>query len=237
MATKQDILFEGKEKKIFSTDDPGTVLIRFNDIATAFGGVKRARLKDKGKCNNRISAILFDALSAAGVPNHFISLENDREQLCRKVEVIPLQMIVRNRLAGTTARLLGVENGTRIPNTVYELRYNSDAVGDPMINDTHVIALGVLSREELDEVYRLAAKTNEVLKDLFHKAGIELVDFKMEVGRDSDGHIIISDEISPDNSRLWDEATGEILDKDRFRHDMSDVCASYREVMDRLMKL
>lgn len=237
MATKQDILFEGKEKRIFSTDEPGTVLIRFNDVVTAFGGIKRARLKDKGKYNNRISSIIFEALTAAGVPNHFISLENDREQLCRKVGIIPLQMIVRNRLAGTTAKLLGVENGTRIPNTVYEIRYNSDAVGDPMINDTHVIALGLLSREELDEVYALALRTNEVLRDLFHRAGIELVDFKMEVGRAEDGRIIISDEISPDNSRLWDEKTGEILDKDRFRHDMSDVCASYREVMDRLMKL
>ena len=234
---KNELIFDGKEKKIYATSDPGTVLIHYNDVATAFGGVKRATLKDKGICTNRISAICFEALRDAGVENHFISMQNEREQLCRKIEIIPLQLIVRNRLAGTTARLLGVENGTFIPNTVFELRYNCDSLQDPMINDHHAVALGIATYAELGHIYDLARRANDALRALFHKAGIELVDFKMECGRTEEGDIIISDEISPDNSRLWDEKTGEVLDKDRFRHDMSDVCASYREVMERLVKV
>ena len=232
-----ELIFDGKEKKIYSTDDPDIVLIHYNDVATAFGGVKRAELKDKGICTNRISAIAFKALSNAGVRNHFVSLVNDREQLCRKIDIIPLQVVVRNRLAGTTAKLLGVKNGTQIPNTVFELRYNNDSLQDPMINDHHAVALGIVSYAELGHIYDLARRANDALCKMYHEAGIELVDFKMECGRSSDSDIIISDEISPDNSRLWDEKTGEVLDKDRFRHDMSDVCASYREVMERLEKL
>ena len=233
---KKELIYDGKEKKVYATSDPGTVLIHYNDVATAFGGIKRATLKDKGICTNRISAICFEALRDAGVENHFISLENDREQLCRKIEIIPLQVIVRNRLAGTTARLLGVDTGMEIPNTVFELRYNCDELQDPMINDHHAVALGIATYAELGHIYDLARRANDVLIKLFHKAGIELIDFKMEVGRADNGDIIVSDEISPDNSRLWDEKTGEVLDKDRFRHDMSDVCASYREVMNRLIK-
>ena len=206
-------------------------------MATAFKGVKRAVLKDKGICNNQISAMVFRALSDAGVENHFIRLENDREQLCRRIEIIPLQIIVRNRLAGTTARLLGVENGYSIPNTVFELRYNCDELGDPMINDHHAVALGILGYAELAEIYDMARRVNDVLAALYHKVGIELVDFKIEFGRTPEGDIIVSDELSPDNCRLWDERTGEVLDKDRFRHDMSDVCVSYREVMNRLSKV
>ena len=237
MANKQELLFDGKEKRIFATDEPDKVIIHYKDVTTAFGGVKKAVLKDKGKCNNVISGIIFANLSRAGIHTHYIETVGEREQLCRKIELIPLQLVVRNRLAGTTADLLGVEDGTRIPNTVYEIRYNNDELGDPMICRDHAIALGIVTYDELDYMMSLAAKTNEVLKALFLKAGIELVDFKMECGRSSDGEIIISDEISPDNSRLWDIATGERLDKDRFRRDLSDVCASYREVKDRLLKL
>ena len=236
MSTRE-LVYDGNEKKVYATEDPDIVLIHYNDVATAYKGIKRARLKDKGICNNNISAMCFKALTEAGVKNHFIRLENDREQLCRRIEVIPLQVVVRNRLAGTTAKLLGVENGRRIPNTVCELRYNCDALGDPMINEHHAVALGIVTYEEMEHIYDLARRADEVLMKFFHKAGIELVDFKMEVGRSSDGEIIVSDEISPDNSRLWDEQTGEVLDKDRFRHDMSDVCASYKEVMERLAKI
>lgn len=234
--SKNEIIFDGREKKIYATDDPEQVIIHYTDLTTAFGGIKRAVIKDKGKCNNRISAMAFEALSAAGIDNHFLRLVNEREQLCRKVEVIPLQMIVRNRLAGTTAHLLGVENGIRIPNTVFELRYNCDDLGDPMINDHHAVALGLVSYAELGYMYDLARRADNVLCDLFHAAGIELIDFKTEFGRLPGGDIIISDEISPDNSRLWDEQTGEVLDKDRFRHDLSDVTVSYRQIMDRLIK-
>lgn len=232
-----NIIFDGKEKVILATGEPDKVIIRFKDVTTAFGGIKKARLKDKGICCNTISSILFKALGEAGVPTHFIRQVGEREQLCRRIELIPLQIIVRNRLAGTTAELVGVENGHRVLNTVYELRYNNDALADPMINRTHATALGIVTEKEMDAMMDIAVKVNDVLKGLFLKAGIELIDFKMECGRLPDGQIILSDEISPDNARLWDVATGRCLDKDRFRHDMSDVCASYREVMERLLKL
>lgn len=234
---KDKVLFDGKEKKILATEDPERVIIRFKDITTAFGGIKRAVLKNKGIYCNTISSILFKALGDAGVPTHFIRQNNDREQICRKIELIPLQIIVRNRLAGTTAEMVGVEDGHEVLNTVYEIRYNNDDLSDPMINRSHATALGIVTAGEMDRIMSLAEKTNEVLKALFLKADIELIDFKMECGRMPDGQIILSDEISPDNARLWDTTTGERLDKDRFRRDMSDVCASYREVMDRLLKL
>ena len=234
---KKEIIFDGKEKRIFATDSPDEVIIHFKDMTTAFGGIKRASLKEKGVYNSRICAIVFKALEDAGIKTHFISEVGPREILCRKVELIPLQIIVRNRLAGTTADLLGVENGTRIANTVYELRYNNDALSDPMINEHHAVALGLVTYEEAERLHTVAARVNEVLKALYAKAGIELVDFKMECGRLADGSLVVSDEISPDNSRLWDIATGEILDKDRFRHDMSDVCISYKKVMTRLEQI
>jgi len=235
--TKLDLLFDGKEKKIYSTENPEVVLIHYNDIITAFGGIKRAVIKNKGICNNHISSIAFAELTKAGIDNHFISLENEREQLCRKIEIIPLQIIVRNRLAGSAAKLLGVENGTLITNTIFELRYNCDSLRDPMINRDHAVALGLATYEDLDRIHDLAKKANDTLKALFHKAGMELVDIKLECGRCSDGQIILSDEISPDNCRIWDEASGEILDKDRFRHDLSDVTISYQKVMDRLTSI
>lgn len=231
------LIFDGKEKKILATDDPERIIIYFKDVATAFGGIKRAVLKDKGKWCNKISAVVFDALKSSGIPTHFIGIAGEREQLCLKVSQIPLQLIVRNRLSGSTAELLGVENGTEIPNTIFELRYNDDELGDPMINRHHVVALGLLNYEEVDYIIGLASRANEVMKAIFLKAGIELVDFKLEFGRTSDGSIIISDEISPDNARMWDIKTGECLDKDRFRHDLSDVCASYKEVMNRLSNI
>jgi len=235
--SKKELIFDGNEKQIFATDDPDVVLIHFNDVATAFKGIKRAVLKDKGICNNAISAMVFETLSVSGVPNHFIRKENDRERLCRKVTPIPLQLIVRNRISGTTARMLGLENGHPIPNTIFELRYNCDALGDPMINDHHAVALGILSYARIGELYELARKTNDALVEFYSRAGIDLIDFKMEFGKTEDGEIIVADELSPDNCRLWDSRTGEVLDKDRFRHDMSDVCVSYREVMDRLSKV
>lgn len=230
------IVYDGKEKKIYSTDDPNVVRIHHTDMMTAFGGIKRGLIKDKGMCCNLISAMAFMTLTDSGIPNHFISLEGDREMLCQKIEIIPLKIIVRNRLAGTTAKMLGLEEGYRMNNTVYELRYNCDDLCDPIINEHHAVALGLVTYDDMQEIYDMAARTNIALFEFFHKAGIELVDFKMEVGRASDGRIIVSDEISPDNCRLWDEETGFVLDKDRFRHDLSDVSASYKEVLDRLIK-
>ncbi len=223
-------------KVIIETKTPGVILLHFTDEASAFGGIKKARIKEKGICNSRISGIAFKALGDAGIANHFLRQENERDLACIRIEPIPLQVIVRNRLSGTTARMLGVDNGTKIPNTVYELRYHCADLHNPMINDHHAVALGLASYDDLARMYELAGKANEVLKGLFHKAGIELIDLKLKFGRTEDGKIMIADEISPDNCRLWDEADGRILDKDRFRHDLSDVTASYKEVMKRLTK-
>ena len=233
----REILFEGRDKRIYSTEDPERVIIYFKDVATAFGGIKRASVKDKGRSNCFISATVFDALAAAGIPSHYLKTISEREQLCRKVDVIPLQFIVRNRLAGTTAELLGVENGTVIPNVIYEMRLNDDALSDPMINRHHAVALGIVSYEELELIFSMVETVNAVLKDFFLKAGIELIDFKTEFGRTGDGEIVLADEISPDNTRLWDAETGEILDKDRFRHDFGDISATYKEVARRLSNI
>ena len=214
------------------------VRIRYVDTTTAFGGVKQAVLKNKGKYSNRISAIAFQALQEAGIPTHFISLASDREQLCTRVEPIPIQFIVRNRLSGSTAVRLGLEAGTRIPCPVYEMRYlRKGSTIDPIIGDSHAIAIGLASEEDIRIMHRLVNEANDTLKELFHKAGIELIDMKLEFGRDADGNLLVCSGISPDNCRLWDESDGRVLDKDRFRHDMSDVCSAYKEVMERLIKV
>ncbi len=233
---EKQIIFEGKEKRIYSADGEDRIIIHYKDMTTAFGGIKQALLKGKGKYSCRISAMLFSALEKEGIRTHFLSLLSDREQLCLRLEPIPLQLVVRNRIAGSTAKMLGVENGLKIPNTLLEFRYNCDELGDPMINEDHAVALGIATYEELSQMRAIALKTDEILKELYHRAGIELIDFKLEFARDADGCLRISDELSPDNSRLWDEADGRVLDKDRFRFDMSEVCSSYREVMERLEK-
>lgn len=232
-----EIISDGKEKRICATGDPGMVCIHYKDFATAFGGVKQATIKNKGKYVNRISAITFEALGKAGIATRFISMPGEREQLCRRVEPVPLQFIVRNRLAGTTAQLLGVRNGTPISNVICEIRYKCEELGCPMINEDHAVALDIVSEAEIAVMKKTAVMAGKVLKALFHEAGIELVDFKMEFGRTSDGAIIVSTGVSPDNSRLWDEQTGDILDKDRFRHDLGKVGTAYREVMERLIKI
>ena len=232
---KKELVFDGNEKQVFNTSDPDKVIFRYKDDTLAFGGIKRAVFKGKGELNNKISAILLEELNKAGVPTHFIQRVNDCEQLCRKIEIIPLELIVRNRIAGSLAERLGVAEGLKPKEPVFDLRYNNDELGDPLINDHHAVALGLVTKEELKGMYSIAERTNKILKAFCHKAGIELVDVKIEFGRASDnGHIIISDEISPDTCRLWDEATGNKLDKDRFRRDLSDVVASYREVLERL---
>lgn len=231
---KQELLFEGKEKQIYATGNESEVVILYKDDTTAFGGIKKALIKDKGLYCAHISALAFEALNKAGIPTHFISRISDNELLCRKMDIRPLQLYVRNRICDTTAKLLGKEQGTRIPNTLYEWRYNNDKLSDPMINDDHAVALGFASYEELNALRDLAHRANEVLKEFFHKAGIELVDFKMGFGVDKDGSFVVADEITPDNCRLWDEQTGKVLDKDRFRFDKGEVGASYREVMERL---
>ena len=235
---KGEKLFDGNEKQVFATDDPNKVIFRYKDVTVAFNNIKRARFIGKGILDNQISAILLGELNKKGVETHFVELVGEREQLCRKIEIIPLEITVHNRIAGSLAQRLGVEEGFKSDNTIVDLRYNNDDLDDPMINDHHAVALGLASYDELKFMYSQALKANKILSALLKKAGIELIDMKLEFGRASDnGHIIISDEISPDTSRMWDMKTGEKLDKDRFRYDLSDVVASYRTVCERLKEL
>ena len=236
--TKGALVFEGNEKLIYATDEPDKVIFRYKDVTVAYNNVKRARFKGKGALNNQISAMLMGYLNSHGVQTHFISVLDEQEQLCRKIEIIPLKVVVHNRIAGSLATRLGVEDGFRHPNTIIDLLYNNDDLEDPFINRDHAVALGLSTYEELDGMYDTARKVNDLLKPLFHQAGIELVDMKIEFGRAADnGEIIISDEISPDTCRLWDEATGERLDKDRFRLDLSRVVESYTNVLNRLKQV
>jgi len=232
---KKELIFDGNEKQVFATDDPHKVIFRYKDVTLAFDGIKRAVFKGKGAVDNEISAILLGYLNSMGVPTHFVGRVGDREQLCRKIEIIPLEFIVRNRICGTLATRLGLPDGTLAEKAVFDIRYNNDELGNPLINDCHVLALKLVNEKELEFMYSVARKTNELLKTAFLKAGIELVDVKLEFGRASDGGgIIISDEISPDTCRLWDVKTRQPLDKDRFRHDLSDVMLSYSTVLERL---
>lgn len=235
--TKKELILKGKEKMVYATEDPDKVIIRFKDVICAYNNIKRARFDGKGILNNKISAMLLTYLGSNGIDTHFIRITDEREQLCRKIEIIPIEVVVHNRIAGTLAVKLGVADGFRTGNTIVDFCYNNDELGDPLINEDQAVALSLASYEDLAFMKQVAGKANILLKELFHKAGIELVDIKLEFGRASDGSLIISDEISPDTCRLWDEETGERLDKDRFRRDLSDVVASYRTVSERLEKL
>ena len=232
---KKELIFEGNEKRVYATENPDQVIFHFNDVIVAYNNVKRARLKGKGILTNRISALLLGYLNECGIPTHFIERLDDREQLCRKIEIIPLEVVVHNRMAGTLAAKLGVEDGYKHSNTIVDLCYNNDELGDPLVNNDQAVALGLASYEELDVMLGIARRAGKLLTELFHKIGIELVDAKIEFGRASDTDaIIISDEISPDTCRLWDEQTGERLDKDRFRLDLGDVIPAYSKVLERL---
>lgn len=230
----QELLFDGNEKQILSTGDPAVICIRYKDVATAFNGIKRADFPGKGALNNAISSMIFEYLASRGIQSHFISTFDENSQLCRKVDDIPLQVIVRNYIAGTTALMLGVEEGMKPENVVYELRYNNDRLGDPLINEHHAVALGLVTYDEFNHICGIASAVNEALKELFAQVGIILVDLKLEFGRTADGEIILCDEISPDNTRLWDSKSLYKLDKDRFRHDLGYILDGYRTVYERL---
>lgn len=231
---KEDLLFDGNEKRIYATDNPDEVIIRFNDVATAFNNIKKAIFPNKGIVNNGISSLIFEYLNSKGVYTHFISKIGERDQLCRKGQIIPLEVIVRNYIAGSLADRLAVEEGTIAQTTIIDLNYNREDLGDPLINDTQAVALGIVSFEDLKYIYELAHKINGLLTELCSKAGLKLIDFKLEFTRDSAGRIMVSDEISPDTSRFWVAETDERLDKDRFRHDLGYIVASYEKVLDRL---
>ena len=232
-----EMLYEGKAKQVFLTDDEDRIIIHYKDAATAFNNIKKATIENKGVLNNAISTLIFEHLIAAGVKTHYIETLNDRDQLCRRVDIIPLEVIVRNTIAGSMAQRLGIEEGTKPSNVIFDICYKKDELGDPLINDHHAVALGIVTYEELNRIYAMTAKINEVLTDLFKRMNITLVDFKIEFGRTSDGEIVLADEVSPDTCRLWDLTTNEKLDKDRFRRDLGRVREAYEEILARLQNL
>lgn len=227
------MLYEGKAKKVFSTDKADEVIVYYKDDATAFNGEKKGQIVDKGIMNNSITSMLFELLAEKGVKTHFIKKLNDREQLCKKVEIVPLEVIVRNVAAGSMAKRLGLNEGFELKTTVFEICYKNDSLGDPLINDYHAVAIGLTDFEELKQIYSMTNKVNEVLKEFFLKLNIKLIDFKLEFGR-YNGEIILADEISPDTCRFWDAVTNEKLDKDRFRRNLGNVEDAYKEILSRI---
>ena len=226
-------LYEGKAKKVYATTDPDIVLVSYKDDATAFNGLKKGTILGKGVVNNVCSNHLFRLLEKKGVPTHYVEEINERETYVKKVEIVPLEVIIRNRAAGSFSKRYGVPEGTELATTVIEFSYKNDDLGDPLINDYHALALRLATKEEIEKIKELAFKVNDVLKEYFMEIGVELIDFKLEFGRYK-GQIILADEISPDTCRFWDAKTGEKLDKDRFRRDMDDVDKGYREMMKRM---
>ena len=226
-------LYEGKAKKVFLTDDPDVVLVSYKDDATAFNGIKKGQIKDKGIVNNICSNHLFKLLESKGVPTHYVEQINERETYVKKVQIVPLEVIVRNIAAGSMSKRLGIPEGTVLKKPVVEFSYKDDTLGDPLINDDHALALGAATEEELATIKALALKVNDILREYFAEIGVTLVDFKLEFGRYKGG-IVLADEISPDTCRFWDSKTGEKLDKDRFRRDLDDVDKGYREIKKRM---
>lgn len=234
---KGKMLYEGKAKQVFETKNPEEVIVRFKDDATAFNAQKKGSVDLKGEMNNAITTLIFEYLNAKEIPTHFIKKLNEREQLVKKVNIIPLEIVVRNYSAGSMALRLGIEEGIKSPVTIFDLCYKKDELGDPLINDHHAVFLGAATYEELDEMYELTSNINDILIKLFDNMNIILVDFKIELGKTSDGKIILADEISPDTCRLWDKDTMKKLDKDRFRRDLGEVTEAYVEIYERLKKV
>ncbi|MBP1927123.1 phosphoribosylaminoimidazole-succinocarboxamide synthase [Sedimentibacter acidaminivorans] len=232
---KLEMLYEGKAKKVYKTNNDKQYIVDYKDDATAFNGVKKGTIIGKGVVNNKMSAALFSLLEENGIPTHQIELLSDRESLVKAVTILPLEVIVRNVSAGSLAQRLGIEEGIPMKETVLEFSYKNDDLGDPMINDYHIFAMEFATREQLDLVKKYALKVNEILSKFFLERNIKLIDFKLEFGL-YDGQVILADEISPDTCRLWDAETNKKLDKDRFRRDMGGVEEVYQEVLNRISK-
>ena len=230
---KRELIYEGKAKQVYASDKENLIIIHFKDDATAGNGAKKGTIVNKGAINNKITAKIFKMLGENGIKTHLVEVLNDRDQLCQKVKIFPLEVTVRNVIAGTMSKRLGIEEGTVPPETIFEIGYKNDDLGDPLINDYHAYALGI-KKEELEIIYSMTKKINELLIKIFDEIGINLIDFKIEFGRSCEGEIILADEITPDTCRLWDKKTGVKLDKDRFRRDMGNVEKAYIEVAKRL---
>lgn len=233
--TKTEQLYEGKAKKVYATNDPNLVIVDYKDDATAFNGEKKGTISGKGAINNRMTNYMFKMLEKEGVPTHLVEEISDRETIVKKVSIVPLEVIIRNVAAGSFSKRMGVEEGTKLLTPILEFSYKNDDLGDPFINDYYALALGLATKEEIDTIAKYAFKVNEFMVNFFKELNIDLIDFKIEFGRTSDGTIILADEISPDTCRFWDSTTHEKLDKDRFRRDMGGVEEAYQEIMKRLM--
>ncbi len=233
---KQELLYEGKAKKVYATQDPHLLIVSYKDDATAFNGLKKGTIQGKGAINNQMSNLLMARLEKEGIPTHLVEELNSRETLVKKVSIVPLEVIVRNIAAGSFSKRYGVEEGMVFDAPTLEFSYKNDSLGDPLLNDDHALALGLASREELTLIRTYALAVNRLLRETWRACGITLVDFKVEFGRLEDGTIVLADEISPDTCRLWDASTQEKLDKDRFRRDLGGVEEAYIQVMERLTR-
>ena len=231
---KLELLYEGKAKKVYVTDDPDCLIVDYKDDATAFNGLKKGTSEGKGVINNRVSNHLFKMLAEKGIENHLVEEISPRETIVKKVEIVPLEVIVRNIAAGSLSKRLGLPEGTKLQSTVLEFCYKNDDLGDPMINDYHIYAMGLATKEEVEKISKTALEVNRILTEYLKDLGIELIDFKLEFGRFK-GDVILADEISPDTCRFWDSKTGEKLDKDRFRRDLGNVEDAYQEILKRLL--
>ncbi|WP_153127199.1 phosphoribosylaminoimidazolesuccinocarboxamide synthase [Peribacillus tepidiphilus] len=231
---KRALLYEGKAKQVFATDHDEMVWIEYKDAATAFNGEKKAEISGKGVLNNEITSLLFLKLQAEGIPSHFVKKLSDREQLVKKVEIIPLEVVVRNVAAGSLSKRLGIEEGTPLKKPLVEFYFKNDDLGDPLITDAHIEELAIASKIELQDITEKAFRVNTVLPSFFEEIGVRLIDFKLEFGKTADGEILLADEISPDTCRLWDIKTNEKLDKDVFRRDLGSLTEAYEQILTRL---
>lgn len=232
---KTEQLYEGKAKKVYATDDPNLVIVDYKDDATALNGLKKGTIANKGIINNRVTNHLMKLLEKEGIPTHLVEEISDRETIVKKVEIVPLEVIVRNIIAGSLAKRVGKPEGTKLGSTVIEYSYKDDELGDPMVNEYHIEAMGWATKEEVALIAKYALMVDDFLKSYLKDLGIELIDFKLEFGKTADGTIVLADEISPDTCRFWDSKTGEKLDKDRFRRDLGGEEDAYNEIMKRLL--
>lgn len=232
---KLEKIYEGKAKQVYTTDDAALFIQYFKDDATAFDATKRGTIASKGICNNKISSKLFELIASKGIPTHFVKNLSDREMLIKRLEIVPLEVTVRNISAGGMSKLLGIDEGIKLDPPIFEYHYKSDALHDPLINESHALAMKYATQKEMDEIKSYSLKINEILKEFFSRLNLDLVDFKLEFGRHK-GKILLGDEISPDTCRLWEKGTGRKLDKDRFRRDLGNIEEAYQEVLNKVLK-
>lgn len=231
---KGQLLYEGKAKRLYTTDKEDILFVEYKDSATAFNGEKKAEIAGKGTLNNRITSLLFEKLKASGIESHFVEQISDHQQLVKKVDIIPIEVVVRQIAAGSLAKRLGLEEGTQLPRPIVEFYYKDDELGDPLITEEHIELLNIATPDEVNTLYKMGLQVNEVLTRFFKEIGVILVDFKLEFGRDAQGNVLLADEISPDTCRLWDEKTKQKLDKDVFRRDLGQLTDAYEIILSRL---